>query len=60
MHAATRKNKVATCAVLKNQLKWRTKKMTIYETHDCELKNESACEEEIDEDGAGFDFEESE
>jgi len=30
----------------------------IYEKHDCELKNESACEEEIEEDGADFSEEE--
>lgn len=34
--------------------------MTNYEIYDCEWKNESACEEEIDEEGAGFDYEERE
>ena len=30
--------------------------MTIYEKHDCELKNEASCEEEIEEDeGADYD-----
>lgn len=32
--------------------------MTKYERHDCEWKNESACEEEIEDDGTDFDEEE--
>jgi hypothetical protein len=31
--------------------------MTKYETHDCELKNEASCEEEIEEDGSDYELE---
>jgi hypothetical protein len=36
------------------------KNKTNFEKHDCEWKNESACEEDIEEDGLSFDEEEGE
>jgi len=32
----------------------------MFEKHDCELKNESVCEEEIEEDGADYEIEREE